>query len=131
MFLWADERAASAVARWYSRTRFRPQHETDAADSLNERCRPATIDFSAQVRDVHVDDIIERRCAADLAPNVLGEHLARNDLCGLAHQVSQQIKFPRRQIDALFCATDAARFEIHRQVEKSPPQRLGPRRAAQ
>src|ERR1700738_3133318 len=116
MFLWADERAASAVARWYSRTRFRPQHETDAADSLNERGRPATIDFPAQVRDVHVDDIVERRCAADLVPNVLGEHLARDDLSGLAHQVSQQIEFARRQIDALIGAADAARFQIDRQV---------------
>jgi hypothetical protein len=83
------------------------------------------------VRNVYVDDIVERRCAADLVPNVLGEHLARNDLSGLAHEVCQQIKFSRRQIDALFGATDAARFEIHREVGDLSPQRLGPRHTAQ
>jgi hypothetical protein len=68
----ATERAASAVARWYSRASLGSQYVADAADSLNERGRKTTINFPAQVRDVHVDDIIERRCAADLAPNVLG-----------------------------------------------------------
>src|ERR1700730_18678769 len=121
----------NAVARGCSRASFRSQYEADAADSLNERRRPAAIDLPAQVRNVHVDDIVERGCPADLVPNVLGEHLARNDLSWLAHEVCQQIKFTRGQIDALISATDAARLEIYRQVGQFPPQGLGPRSTAQ
>src|SRR6266516_7137507 len=66
-----------------------PQHEAHAAHGLNEFHSVSLIDLPAQVGDVNINHVVERRGAVRLAPNVFGEHLARDGLSVIPQQIGE------------------------------------------
>jgi hypothetical protein len=71
---------------------------------MQKRLGETFIDFRAQTRDMHVDDVGLR--VKMVIPHVFQQHRAGNHLPGVLHQIFQQPKFPRLQRDFLISAAD-------------------------
>lgn len=56
---------------------------------MNELDRKLGIDFAPDTRNVNVDHVVQRGSAVYGLPHVASEHLARNELLLMPHQVFQ------------------------------------------
>ena len=77
------------------------QHEPDAANGVNQAGgavadRPSC----AKPRHLHVDDVVERRRAARLLPDLAREHFARHQVALMPQQVLEQLELARRSARA-------------------------------
>ena len=52
----------------------------------------------AETRDVDVNDVVERRGAIRLFPDIARQAFARDDLTGMADKIFEQFEFPCREI---------------------------------
>src|ERR1700746_4054045 len=71
--------------------------KSHAADGMDGRIGLLVVDFLAHAADVNVDDVgggIEVQI-----PDVLQQHRPRHDLALIAHQIFENLKFPRQQLD--------------------------------
>ena len=86
---------------------------------MDQLGRVAFIDLAAQVGDVDINHIIQRRDAVGFAPDIAGQHFARDHLARLPQQVGQQVKLPGRQFDGLSGARNPPGLQIHEQIRRS------------
>ncbi len=59
---------------------------------MNQALTPVDIDFSAQTRHLHVDHVVDRCGAARLLPDVVREHLARDDVPLVTKEILQELE---------------------------------------
>ena len=59
---------------------------------MNELHTLSIIHLAAQVSHMDINNIVERRDAMRLAPDIFSEHLTRHRLSLMAHKVSEQIE---------------------------------------
>src|SRR5580704_18736575 len=83
-----DERSVSARS-----TDAKP----DPADRVDERVGLLTVDLAADASDVNVDDV--GRGVKMQIPYMLQQHRARDHLAFVAHQILENLEFPRQQLD--------------------------------
>jgi hypothetical protein len=57
------------------------------------------IDLSAQMINMHVDDVIERRLACCIFPDISRQHLPRDNPTLMNEQVFEYFKLPGSQFD--------------------------------
>ena len=82
----------------------RTEHVTHAADRVNELLFEWAIDLLAQPADQHVDDVglgIEV-----LLPDMREDHRLRHDAACVAHQVFEERKLARPELDGRSSARD-------------------------
>src|SRR5262245_8339329 len=87
---------------------------TYAADGVDERISLLTVDLAAHAPDVDVDDVgggIEVQ-----VPDMLQQHRARNHLVLIAHQVLENLKLARKQLDRPSGTARRPRHEIEFEV---------------
>src|SRR5688500_18864218 len=92
------------------------KHEADAAHGVDEPDRLLQIDLPAQARDVYVDDVVERRRARGLFPDVAGQRLPRHHLSLMPEQVLEQLEFADGQLDRFVAAGDLAGEQIDLEI---------------
>src|ERR1051326_6222451 len=84
--------------------------KSHAADSVDERIGLMIVDLASHAPDVHVDDV-GRRSEVQI-PDVLEQHRPRHHLTLIAHQIFENLKFPRQQVDVAAAAVGGARYQI-------------------
>src|ERR1039458_5884380 len=94
-------RATSAAATTASIAGLLPEHKAHTPHRVNEPGRVALIDLAAQVGNVDIDYIIQRRDAVGFAPDIASQHFARDHLARLTPQGGQQVKLAGRQFNRL------------------------------
>src|SRR5207248_11757525 len=92
------------------------QHETDSAHRMNQTCRAFGIDLPPKPGHLHVDDVVERRRAMRLLPDVPRQHFPRNEVALMPQQILEQIEFAARELDRRVAADDAPRDGVHLQM---------------
>src|SRR5215475_8815297 len=88
--------------------------EPDAANGVNERIGLAVVDLAADPSDIDVDDVgggVEVEI-----PYVLQQHGARDDLALVAHEIFEDLEFPRQELDVAAAAAHRPRYEIHLEI---------------
>jgi len=71
------------------------KNETDAAHGLDQFNVLTVVEFSAQMREMNIDHIIERRRAVRLAPDFACDHLAPHSLIMMLREKREQIELAR------------------------------------
>src|ERR1700728_4149024 len=82
-----------------------------AAHGMNQSVRIAAVYLAAQTAHVSLHDAGIR--VEMHAPDILQQHGAGDDLLGMSHQIFEQQKFTRQQIDRYTAAQNGARQQIH------------------
>ena len=85
-----------------------------ATHGLQHRMIEIFIDFAAQAADLYVDDIGLR--VEVIIPHIFQQHSARDHLSGVTHEVFQQAKLARLQINALAFTGNFAFQQIEFQI---------------
>jgi hypothetical protein len=86
-----------------------------SSNGLNEPRLARQLDFISQVIDEHVDDVGQTIPAE--APHMLGDHLARERLAGMPHEVLEQLEFFAGELDAAVTALDDSGDRIEVEVD--------------
>src|SRR5271155_5355824 len=86
-------------ARALKTSMIRIQLEADGANIDDETPNARGVELAAQVADLDVDDVGLRQEFE--IPHILEQHCPGNDLTGAAHEIFQELEFPRKQIDQL------------------------------
>ena len=89
------------------------EDEPRAAYALYERRPARAIDLLAQAPHVHVDEVGLRH--EPVAPYVLQEHGAGDQLAWSTQEILEQLELARQQLQRLPLPVDRPRQEIHRQ----------------
>jgi hypothetical protein len=85
----------------------------------------AFIDLAPQMRDVHIDYVVERCYAMDLMPYILGEHVSCDRLPLMTREIAEEVEFFRCERD-LACATPCSALRlIDHEIAHAPVQRVG------
>src|SRR5215467_15826670 len=87
---------------------------SDAADRVDQRIGLLIIDLAAHASDIDVDDIgggIEMQI-----PDMLQQHRARHHAALVAHQILQELEFPRQQRDLLAPPARNALDQVDREI---------------
>src|SRR5208337_5271772 len=132
----SENASARRNARALNTSVIRIQLEADGPDVDDEASNAGGVEFAAQVADLDVDDVGLRHEFE--VPHILKQHCAGHDLTGAAHEILQELEFPRKQVDQLAVAPDRPLNKIHFQsadLQSSEPrvaapaqERLDPRR---
>src|SRR4051794_34240652 len=85
-----------------------------AAHRVDQRIGLLAVDFAAHAPDIDVDDV--GRGIEMQIPDVLQQHGPRHDAAFVAHQIFQQLKFPRQQRDVLAAPADGPRHQVDREI---------------
>jgi hypothetical protein len=101
----------------------RDQHEAGTAHAANDRRFTRPVDLAAQLADMDIDPIRPRR--KPTSPNVFKKNVTRHDVVGMLHQIFQQPKLARQQLDFATLPLNLTLDEIERQ--RSYPQHRGAR----
>ena len=91
------------------------------------------IDFASKPRHLHVDDVVERRRAARLLPDIARQHLARHEMPLMAQQVLEQLELAAGQVDRAVATDDSPCDEVHFEVGRPSAEGRptdGPRRSS-
>src|SRR4029077_2191981 len=86
----------------------------DAADGVDERIGLLAVDLPAHASDVNVDDV--GRGVEVQIPHVLQQHRAGDDLALVAHEVLENLKFARQQLDLLPAARHRSRDQVELEI---------------
>src|SRR5271165_4080947 len=113
--------SARRNARARKTSRLNIQLETDRADVDDELPRPCGIELPAQIADLDVDDVGLRHEFE--VPHVLEEHRPGHDLARAAHEIFEELEFPRQEIDRSAGAANLALDQIHLDVARPQPRR--------
>src|SRR5215204_4458543 len=79
------------------------------------------VDLSAQASDVNVDDIIDRRRARGLFPNVAGKHFTRDYAALIPQEVLKQIVLARGEINGHPATGDRVSLPVEQKVRDAHP----------
>src|SRR5437763_10939745 len=107
------------------------QHKAHAAHGLNEFHSMSLINLPAQVGNVNINHVVERRGTVRLAPYIFGEHLASYRLSLIPKQVGEHLKLARRHRYLVRAACHPAVLKIKHQVADLLSERLGVTRSPQ
>ena len=121
-----ENASASRNARALNTSLIRIQLEADGPDIDDEAPDAGGVEFAAQVVDLDVDDIGLRQEFE--VPHVLEQHCAGHYLTGAAHEIFQELEFPRKQVNELAVAPDRPLNKIH--FQRADLQPSDPRVAA-
>src|SRR4051812_13621246 len=77
------------------------QDVAHSSDGLEQFVRVAIVELAPQMREVNVDDVVQRRRSGYVAPNLSSQHLACDHLTSVAHQAMEHVELARRQRDLL------------------------------
>src|SRR5262249_43703179 len=88
--------------------------KSHAADGMDERIGLAVVDLLAHAADVYVDNI--RRRIEMQVPYVLQQHRARHNLALVAHQIFENLKLARQQLDLAAAAVGGAGDQVELEV---------------
>lgn len=83
------------------------------------------IDLSAQSRHLHVDDVVDRRRAPRLLPDIDRQHLARDHVSLMPQQILEQLELSRRQFKRASTSQGTTRYEVDLQVRCFETQNVG------
>src|SRR5208282_360510 len=122
-----ENATARRNARALKTSLIRIQLETDRANIDDEAPDARWVEPAAQVADLDVDDV-GRRHEFEV-PHVLEQHCPSHDLTGAAHEILQELVFPRKQVYELAVAPDRTLNKIHFQsadLQSSGPRVAGP-----
>src|SRR6266700_540246 len=100
----------------------------DTADCMDERIRLLAVDLAAQASNINVDDV-GRGIEMEI-PHVLQQHGARHDAALVANQIFEELKFARKQVDALGVSVSRPRHEVELEVADTQYRCLDDRVAA-
>src|SRR5271166_7033814 len=90
------------------------QFEPDRPDVDDESSRAGRVELATQIADLDVDDVGLRKEFE--IPDILEKHRPSHDLTRAAHEIFQQLEFPRQQIDRSPRAPHLPFDQIHIQV---------------
>jgi len=97
----------------------RVQFEADRPDRDDDTSIAGRVEFAAQIADLHVDHVgVGGRLEM---PNVLEQHRSGDRLAGTAHEVFEQLEFPRNQVDEPAFAPDRSLDQVHFQIANPEP----------
>src|SRR5271156_2405246 len=82
------------------------ENESDAIDRSDHRGLLRSIDLTAQVPDMNIDDIAAWR--ETIAPDILEQLGSGHNPTRATHHVFEQLEFPREQLDITRAASDSA-----------------------
>src|SRR5262245_45497108 len=85
-----------------------------AAPRMQQRRGKALVYLLAKTADVDVDDV--RLGVEVVVPDPFKQHGTRDYLAGVAHQVLEQAKLPRLQLDRLAGALHGPRQQVHLEI---------------
>src|SRR6516164_202247 len=102
--------------------------KSHAADGMNERIGLLVVDLAPHAPDVNVDDV--GRGIEMQIPDVLEQHRSRHDLALIAHQIFEDLKFARQQLDLAPATVRRARDQIELQIADAQQGLLDDGRAA-
>src|SRR5262249_28137486 len=88
--------------------------KSHAADRMDQRIGLLIVDLLAHTADIYVDDVggrIEMQ-----VPYVLQQHGARHNLALVAHQIFENLKFARQQLDLAATAVGRARHQVKLEI---------------
>src|SRR5260370_4250363 len=97
-----------------NRSLSRPKRIAASSDRVDQGLLGAALQLAAQPVDVHLDDVGGPFPVG--LPEVFAQHLARDDLPGMAHQHLQNAELGRRQLDLDAPACDAPGRQVERQI---------------
>src|SRR5271166_1570565 len=103
--------SARRNARALKTSSVRIQFEANRANIGDETLGAGRIEAAAQVADLDVNDVGLRHEFE--VPHILEQHCAGHDLTGAAHEILQELEFPRKQVDQLAVAPDRPLNKIH------------------
>src|SRR4029079_14534462 len=95
----------------------------DASNGMDQRIVLVVIDLSTHPSDVDIDDIGQR--IEMKVPDVLQKHGAGYNAAFIAHQILQELEFPRGQVDTLAAPAGGPRDQVDREIANAQDGLLG------
>src|SRR3954471_444702 len=90
------------------------EHEADAADGVDDARLAALLGLAAQVADVDVERVRRERDVE--APYALVDHVAREDLLGVAQEQLEQAVLGAGELECAAAARGAERLQVEHEV---------------
>src|ERR1700694_2452827 len=100
-----------------------PENISDSPDGMNNLCGKIPVDLVAQPADQHVNDVGLRIEA--VVPDVFQNHCFRHRTARITHQIFEQGKFARLQLEPVVPPLRLAGEQIENQFADDQPARFG------
>ena len=85
----------------------------DASNCVNQAIAFLRVDLLPKPRHLHIDDVVQRRRASRLPPDVAGQHFARDQMPLVSKQILEQLELSTGQVQLPLAADYAPGDQVH------------------